>query len=282
MIKHILVAMDDSPHSWTARQYAVDIARGYDAIVKALTVADTGIMVTPAGWGFDSMPYPWFDPSGRGKAAQTQSLEATCLDLLNKARTMFEEDGVRFRTVYRYGIPDDTIVQESETVDLVVMGHQGRGSSFLDRVMGSTARSVVRRCHKPVFVAPQEHQPLKRVLLAYDGSPHANHALRWTADIATTLKLPVVVLSVHKREGEAAMNVLKAKEYLSAYPVSVTPMSLIQYRHVADEILWVAAEHECNLIVMGAYGHNPLREAVSGSTTEKVMNETAVPLMLVR
>jgi nucleotide-binding universal stress UspA family protein len=123
---------------------------------------------------------------------------------------------------------------------------------------------------------------LKRLLLAYDGSPHANRALQWAAEIAATLQLPVVVLSVHKREGEAAMNVLKAKEYLSAYPLHVTPVSLIQYGHVADEILWVASEQDCNLIVMGAYGHNPLREAVLGSTTEKVMNETAVPLMLVR
>jgi nucleotide-binding universal stress UspA family protein len=284
MMKNILVAMDDSPHSWTARQYASDLARGYNATVKALTVADTGLVATPPGWGFDLTPLPWPRSPEGSTATAVKSLEEIHLDLLNKAQKKFEEEGVRFRTIYRHGLPDDIIIDEASTADLVVMGHRGlgRSPSMLDMVIGSTASSVVRRVNKPVFIAPETYQSLDRILLAYDDSPHANHALQWAADVATTLQLPIVVLSVHKQTGEASVNVLKAKEYLSAYPVQVTPVSLTRYGQIADDILWVASDHKCNLIVMGAYGHSPLREMVLGSTTEKVMNETTVPLLLMK
>ena len=47
----------------------------------------------------------------------------------------------------------------------------------------------------------------------------------------------------------------------------------------ADEILRVAAEHSCELIVMSTHGLTGMRKLFFGSTTERVLRDTRVPVL---
>ena len=57
--------------------------------------------------------------------------------------------------VINRGIPVEDILKEAESrnVDLIVMGTRGAGL-FKDAMIGSTARRVLRRSRRPVFVIP--------------------------------------------------------------------------------------------------------------------------------
>ena len=49
-----------------------------------------------------------------------------------------------------------------------------------------------------------------------------------------------------------------------------------------DEILKVAAKHNCDLIVMASHGQSGLRGVFIGSVAQKVVNNATIPVMIVR
>jgi nucleotide-binding universal stress UspA family protein len=49
-----------------------------------------------------------------------------------------------------------------------------------------------------------------------------------------------------------------------------------------DEILKFIKEGSVELMVMGAYGHNRLRELLLGSTTSQVIRKSPIPVLLIR
>jgi len=49
---------------------------------------------------------------------------------------------------------------------------------------------------------------------------------------------------------------------------------------VGDLLLSYAADHDIDLIVMGAYGHTRLREMVLGGATRSLLQHMTVPVLL--
>jgi len=54
------------------------------------------------------------------------------------------------------------------------------------------------------------------------------------------------------------------------------------YGKESDEIIKFIREGAVELMVMGAYGHNRLRELFLGSTTSHVIRKSPVPVLLTR
>ena len=51
----------------------------------------------------------------------------------------------------------------------------------------------------------------------------------------------------------------------------------------ADDVLIAAASQvEADLMIMGAYGHSPLRTLIVGSTTTAIMRGVTLPVLLFR
>jgi nucleotide-binding universal stress UspA family protein len=51
---------------------------------------------------------------------------------------------------------------------------------------------------------------------------------------------------------------------------------------VAEEILRTTEEYECDLIIMGGYGFDPLMEIVLGSTVDEVLRKCRQPVLICR
>lgn len=49
-----------------------------------------------------------------------------------------------------------------------------------------------------------------------------------------------------------------------------------------NKICEFAQDHAYDLIVMGAYGHSRIREAILGSTTQTVMRKAQMPVLLAK
>jgi nucleotide-binding universal stress UspA family protein len=49
-----------------------------------------------------------------------------------------------------------------------------------------------------------------------------------------------------------------------------------------DEILKIAKKKKCDLIVMATHGHGGLRGMLIGSVTQKVLNRSEIPVMIIR
>lgn len=69
------------------------------------------------------------------------------------------------------------------------------------------------------------------------------------------------------------------KVFHNAPPAGVTLEYEVAVGKPADEILRIAAERQCDLIVMGTHGLTGMRKLFFGSTTERVLRETTVPVL---
>jgi nucleotide-binding universal stress UspA family protein len=132
---------------------------------------------------------------------------------------------------------------------------------------------VARAARQPVLLAGRTFVPLCRIVLAYEGSPHARAAMRHAVGLAADLTLPLVVLSIHKQAPEYLAQVA---HYAADYGVALSTLAL---RGDPTTAL-VSALTEGDLLAMGAFGQGRVREWLLGSTTEAMLRLSPQPILL--
>ena len=135
------------------------------------------------------------------------------------------------------------------------------------------------------------------ILLAMDGSPHAEEALKYARDLA--LRDGAQVIVVHACEqvptylGEPQEGRLMARHVAARHQVANDAAKELQDAGLevvvevlegppADAILRVADVRECDLIVMGSRGHGTVTSLLLGSVSHRVLAHTQAPVMIVR
>ena len=62
----------------------------------------------------------------------------------------------------------------------------------------------------------------------------------------------------------------------------VTDEIIVERGNPVEQILKVADDRNCDLIVVGSHGHGPLTDALVGSTAKKLVRRSAKPVLVVR
>lgn len=278
MIKQILVGIDTSEHSRNAQAYARYLARRLGASLIGLHVVD---IVSIEGSFFHDISgslglEPYLDFSSKMR----EVLTARGRDLLKEFALQARRDKVAAETVLDLGIVANQICDRARSADLVVIGHRGVNERFSTGLLGATAESVARKCPRPLFVSPQHFEEIQRPVLAYDGSDRASRAMRFAAEIAETLHVPLAVITVARdlALGERTLEV--ARRYLEPHAIRAE-FKLIK-NHAHEGIIGFLKEHNADLLFIGAYGHSRIIEMVLGSNTEYVMRNAPCPIFLSR
>jgi nucleotide-binding universal stress UspA family protein len=141
---------------------------------------------------------------------------------------------------------------------------------------------------------------LQRLLAMTDFSDQADNAVARAARIATECQAALHLLHVVSEPSLAALrdfsgvaatdlerSLLAATESTLdrsaeaiAHDTGVTVTSSVRIGRVLEEI--VAAAQQADLIVMGARGTNPIRDAVLGTTAERLLSRSSAPTLVVR
>ena len=138
---------------------------------------------------------------------------------------------------------------------------------------------VVRASEKPVLVASREYTEPKHVVFAYDASPAAERALERLANSPLFDGLPVTIVMA-EADSEAQREKLAKAEAAFA---SDHPVTVVMERDKAEKVIpGVVAATEDSLLVMGAYGHSPIRRMIVGSTTTEMVRTVKAPVLMVR
>lgn len=282
MIRQILVPTDGSESSLAAADYAISLAQIFKASIRNLFVKDvkilTGPLIHDIGTSIGGMvPYGTFHQVVR------EMLETQADATLNQVEGKCNQASIPCSSEVREGVISHEIVKSADTCDLVVMGKAGIHAEWRDVFLGTTVEFVVRQTHKPVLITPPQYKPIKKMLIAYDGSSFADKALKRGAEIAQHLKLPVTVVCVADKEDESKEPLSKAKTFLESYNLTVNTIAKGGHDH-AGGILEVCNDEDMRIdfLVMGAYGHSKVREMILGSTTVRVMRSTECPILLCR
>lgn len=172
------------------------------------------------------------------------------------------------------------ICRRARWTDLVVMhlSHLPRPRPG-DR-LASRFGTLVRCCPRPVLAVSGQAAPLNRALLAYDGSPKANEALFVAAYLAGKWQIPLTVVTVTEDDHIGPATLRSAQEYLEEQGVSAT---FVQEQGViAWAIIRTAKLYECDFIIMGGYGFNPVLEIMLGSEVDQILRARQWPVLICR
>jgi nucleotide-binding universal stress UspA family protein len=141
----------------------------------------------------------------------------------------------------------------------------------------------------PVFVGFQ------RILVAFDASPHAEHALNVALSMAADMKAKLFVLAVIRPPelAESAEFNAVLDEGRERYESSFVPIRErakqkgidlemdVVVGHPAEQILHRADTIQASLIVMGKRSHTILHRWMLGSNSERVLKYAHCPVMIV-
>lgn len=182
------------------------------------------------------------------------------------------------RLLHRHGGIVETILEREGDARVVVIGKRGASHEFAPDHIGSKIERVVRASAKPILIASRAIEPPRVAVLAYDGSPAAGRALDRCAHSPLFKGLPVHIVTAgaddarHRDMLDAAQAELAGRE-ITATLTRGNPQDLI-----AD----VVAATPGAILIMGAYGHAPLRTLIVGSTTTAMIRTVRAPVLLVR
>lgn len=295
MYRKILVPLDGSAFAEAALPLALALSAKTEADVHLVTVVE---------------PIPAFAYEEWESAAKEWS-EAY---LAAVAERISGAAGGRVTTALHSGHVVETLLDEVGAVDadLVVMATHGRG--MLSRAwLGSAADGFLRRAEVPVLFArpeegetpaPEPTQGLETILVPLDGTELSESALAHATELGELfgcayhltriVSYPIDIASpylphtVQMNQSVLADAKADAAEYLEEHAdrmrkrgLRVTT-SVIVDAQAGQGILSEAEAVGCDLVAMATHGRKGVGRLVLGSSADKVLRGTHVPLLLYR
>lgn len=171
---------------------------------------------------------------------------------------------------------DPRVALISKSWDLVAIG--ARGSGLLKSLhLGSTADWLLREPTSPLLVA-RRPDPVARILVAADGSPHAARAIDTLISIPWVTGAAVRVISVSDGAVDAAATADAAAQRLSSHGVRAE--TTIREGNATGSLMAEIDDWHPDLVAMGARGHSRIKRLIVGSSTATVASGTTCSLLV--
>jgi nucleotide-binding universal stress UspA family protein len=284
-ISKILVTTDFSEVSDRALEYALALARRYDARIYLAHV------ITPDPFQFAE---PQLAQATYEKVRQAAEEGITDILISGKLR----------------GVPHEVLMEEGNVwltleqmiakheIDLVVTGTHGRGK-VQKLLIGSIAEEIFRKADCAVLTVgpavPNEQKKeveLNHILFATDFGPGAEkaaaHAFSLAQEHNATLTLLHVIESAtaYTEESVARLREINVVRLQKLLPEGSENWCKPEFRAVfgaaVEEILNVARDTKADLIVMGAKARNTLAGHAPMTVAYNVVSKTTCPVLTVR
>lgn len=179
----------------------------------------------------------------------------------------------------------DALALHSRFCDMLIMSHAVESTS-IKNLLPYRADAIITSAGRPVLMVPHvDALPTigKSILICWDASHRAARALSDAAPFLENAS-KLVALSVNMNK-----DLLKTQDImpddLSLYCAShhyaeLTEVYMTRPRNeIGEAILSTANDYGCDLIVMGAYNHSPLREWTFGGTSATLLQSMRVPVL---
>jgi nucleotide-binding universal stress UspA family protein len=184
------------------------------------------------------------------------------------------------------GYADDLMTVQARYADLTVVGQNDPGASTRLPMPSDLPESVALASGRPVLVVPFIGASAaigRNVLLCWNASRESVRAATEALPLlqAAAAVTVLVVGAKTSASGHGPEPGADVAAWLSRHGVKVT----VQRDVAADDdvgglILSRAADHGCDLIVMGIYGHSRLRELVLGGASRTLLASMTVPVLM--
>lgn len=274
--KSLLTVLTDPDWVKTPLAQIVELAEANDAHAYALCI------------GVDRSPHGYYEAGGNAlllQQALDQAQEEASV-LVSKAEALLAPSGIRWATergVSALAGMGEHVANRSRFSDLVVMPlpyGKGKGSD-----MEVAVEAALFGGRAPVLVMPDDAKPVsdfKTVIVAWNEGVEAMAAVRKSLPIlraADLVRIVTVGPATHRTDQTDPGGMLS--QMLARHGVTcevdvlgktLPRTSDVLNRHVTDT--------GADMLVMGAYGHSRLREAILGGTTRNMLENATVPVLM--
>ena len=136
---------------------------------------------------------------------------------------------------------------------------------------------------RPVLITPgTNRRSIGKVAIAWDGSARAARAVRDSLDFLIMADQVNIATVLDTKGSEGLKSADELSNYLTLYGIK-TKIAVVANQLGDDEgeamRLFLASE-QVELLVMGAFVHSRLRQAVLGGMTRSLLDKCPVPLMM--
>lgn len=206
----------------------------------------------------------------------------------------------------RDGNPKKDVASEATEwdADLIVVGHHGRGLVGR-RLLGSTARAVLRHAPCDVLVVPDHEPPrrrVERVCVATDFYEPAAAAARHARTVAAEHDAELLALHIVDADlwvsvgyddprvgeggpGDRAWVDTNVGQMLHEFNVSTLggqAREVLRHGRPAEVTTNVVKEERVDLLVVGTHGAGPLERWMLGSVAESIVEAAGCPVLIVK
>lgn len=250
LFERVLVPLKGTPESWQALEQAAVLGRLEESRLLGLHVVE--------------------------KKRDDEQAKSVAQEFARRC----EQHGVEGEFALERGAVTDVIVDRARWGDLIVVHLAHPPQEGVRRRLREGFHRLIRRAPRPLLAVPRARSRLRKLLLAYDGSPKADEALFVAAYLAGRLGVPLTTLVVVSPESFPHHAIVRARRYL--YDRRVWGEVLVRFGKASEMVLQTAEGIDADLILMGGYSRPPLLDVVIGSTVDEVLRATRRPVLICR
>jgi len=283
---YILVAVDYSTEARAAAEAAIQIARNQNLAIRGLYVVDEGLALDTYANYHAELPLlsratngDLREPTSRAELMSWFETQGNVA--LNWLQTACAEAGVPVTTSLLAGGVPEMVIREAAQAQMLALGRRGHRHRDDSKSLGHNFRKIAHQAHLPMLVGGLTTPSLHRLLLAYHGLAHADEALAWTARLQRGLAVEVIVLSVCE-DTKSCLSGISLEEIKARLAQSHLDgcRFLTGQGRPSTAMAAFAAANDVDLIILGRYRHGALVEWLVGSTVDRLLRATSLPILI--
>ena len=266
-IKCIVVHISDDQKHTLRLRVAVELARRFHAHLNAV-YAKPQVEYPAASIG-RTMSMHYLDEAAEQEQDRSARIRKEVADVCG--------DLPSWEWHQQFGEVDKIVARFAHLADLVI-AEQPRRTSLEDNVISHMADYLVTAAGCPLLLLPWDWSPGPigtRVLIAWKNSREASAALRASMGF---LHAAAEVFILVAPTADTEIPGSDVVHYLKCHGVHGKVIGTSGGD--GKEILDVAHEYDCDLLVMGAYAHSRFREMLFGGVTDTILRHTTIPALM--
>lgn len=276
MIKRILIALDPDEDTPIATQYAIALAKRFDASVTGLAVVDTS-NIYPTGF----LGEPDATHHARNLWEElTEESRQVAGELLERFQASAEKADVRYTAIKQEGASYDRIIEGMKYHDVLIVGRNSHFFYNEPRRETKTLAQIVKHGVCPTLVVMDTYRDVEHVLVAFDGSNPAARSLKSFVHLMPYGKDIHIELLYVSEDDTTESPLDYAGHYLNSHGFHNVSKTHRTGEKPSDIITDYQNANNIQLTVLGAHAVSAIKRLTFGSNTHDLITKSDVPLFL--
>lgn len=277
MIKSILVILDDSESSESAKKLGVVLAQAKNASISGIGILDSPWITAP-----EAIPL--------GGAAFKVDLDEQVLESAKHRVHTLEKKFLEYcksqklsaSIIDATGVPSEEIEHYATEFDVLLIGKDANFHLSPTQDTAISVKKILKDSPRPVIVTSPRlpNQESSHVLVAYDGTFASSRALHMAILMGIFKGKILHLASVSEDEEEARNWINVALKLCHNHGLKAHLHPIASAQKPSMSLLGLIEDLNPSLIVMGAYGHSGLRSFFMGSCAKDLLQGTDIPLFI--